>query len=162
MDNSTTSKVIYTYLYDKPPMQGLIFVPVFIITFFGIPGAAVSVRFYAKQLRTSAEATPFLLTALSVFDLIALIVSILDAGHCISTNFVYGWLETNSLILYIGRVPKLCSNLILLLLGIQRILCVVLPHKVKFLFTKRFCVVCVIVVAILAPISILHLTIYTR
>ncbi|XP_060084725.1 proteinase-activated receptor 2-like [Ylistrum balloti] len=136
--------------------EGLLYIPILLLTLIGIPGTIVSMRFYGKRIQKSSSSTALFLTSLAVFDMLSLVSNIPTA---ISIFYMDEWNEGNkeSITRYFTRIPKYWSNLVLLLAGTERLIAVALPHKMATIFTRRVAIVSLIVVIIIAPMILVPL-----
>ncbi|OWF38651.1 C3a anaphylatoxin chemotactic receptor [Mizuhopecten yessoensis] len=141
--------------------EGLLYIPVLLVTIVGIPGTIITMRFYGRRAKKSTTSTSLFLTSLATFDLLCLVSNIPAVTTSLPTFYIDGWKESseNSIMVYITRIPKYWSNLMLLLIGIERVICVVLPHKMTTIFTRRVGIVCITLIIVLGPVILFPLVI---
>ncbi|OWF37523.1 Neuropeptide Y receptor type 4 [Mizuhopecten yessoensis] len=128
-----------------------------VISVIGIPGTVVTICFYGKRIKKTTAATPLILTTLAGFDMLSLIFTIPMSAVSIHLFYIDGWKQDRLFAICnaVTRIPKNCSNLMLLLIGIERLVSVAWPHKLKKIFTKKVGIVCVIVVCtIITPMTV--------
>ncbi|XP_069125436.1 neuropeptide Y receptor type 6-like [Argopecten irradians] len=139
-----------------------LFIPSIIVSVLGIPGTLITMRFYGKQVKKSKVATSLILTSLAVFDMLTLLLIIPMVGISIHLFYIDGWKQAKIFALFnaISRSPRNCSNFMLLLIGIERLVSVAWPHKLSVIFTKRVGIVCVVIVcSVITPITILPMAV---
>ncbi|XP_033729466.1 adenosine receptor A3-like [Pecten maximus] len=128
-----------------------LFIPVFLLAIGGIPGTLFSIRFFSKKVGTSTTATNLILNALAVFDFLALLGAIPLAIASVQLFVRWNQEDYFAILNAITRLPRHYSNLMLLFISIERIVSVAWPHKMKDIFTKRVGMIYIIVIAIIAP-----------
>ncbi|XP_060084270.1 somatostatin receptor type 4-like [Ylistrum balloti] len=136
--------------------ENMLCILVLLVTIIGIPGTIVTMRFYGKRIKKSSTSTALYLSALAVFDMLSLLSNIPGIALEMSMSILD---EENAIAAYFTRIPKYWSNLTLLLVGIERVVSVVLPHKAPYIFTRRVGTVSVIVIIVIAPVVLLPLAI---
>ncbi|XP_069102046.1 galanin receptor 2b-like [Argopecten irradians] len=139
----------------------ILYIPVIIGTVLGIPGTLITMRFYVKRIKSTFTSTPLFLTCLAVFDMVSLITNIPLVATSVPLFYIDGWKEStdNSIVVYVSRIPKYWSNMVLLFIGVERVVSVLLPHRMKDIFTRRVGVVSITTLIIVGPVVTFPLSI---
>ncbi|XP_069102045.1 bombesin receptor subtype-3-like [Argopecten irradians] len=139
----------------------LLYIPVLLGTIIGIPGNVLTIRFYGRRIKGAMTSTAVFLTSLAVFDMLSLLTNIPSTAIAIPMSYVDGWKDYagSSIEIYVMRIPRYWSNMTLFLIGIERVISVVLPHKMHGIFTRRVGVVSVVIVVLLGPVILFPLAI---